>query len=590
MIWLFYARIFSVRKVPIWEYCIYLKLECVDSNVKLLMNKPIQQIDIIKIYETKRCLVVDDLTEVRASYKRMLRSFGSQDIHTAANGDQAMELVKNHRYDIILSDYNLDESKDGQQVLEELRYMNLLKYTTLYIIITGETSREMVLGAIENQPDDYITKPISQKMMRTRLDRALIKHEQFYSIKEAMDNRNYVKAVKLCDEGIIEHKRFYWDYVRYKGQVLILMNDIEAAKDLYLNALQEKEFIWAKIGLARTLLALDEPEEVEELLKSILAIDQRYIEALDIMAENFLRQKDYEKAQDAIERATMLSPKSIIRHRQLAEIAEKNNDDEVCLKAYEEAIRWNYNSCHAEAEDYLSMARKTVEMTTGRSSKEAMARNKKAISLLDRMARRFPDKTNKLRSAFIESQLQANQGKKTLALNIFNDAEKKLEEMEFKDVDARLDHAQCNLLFGDKNKAYTDLYAIAKENKDNEKVLARIDRISDVPITVASKKCAAELSQKGIQAYQQKNYDTSMNIFKDALTMFPNHIGVNLNMLQVVLAKSDTQKCSEDLYQWCEKCLSKVKGIGRDHNQYERYQFLEKQFHKVYQEFMMDAG
>jgi len=552
--------------------------------------KPIQQIDIIKIYETKRCLVVDDLTEVRASYKRMLRAFGSQDIHTAANGDQAMELVKNHRYDIVISDYNLDESKDGQQVLEELRYMNLLKYTTLYIIITGETSREMVLGAIENQPDDYITKPISQKMMRTRLDRALIKHEQFYTIKDAMDNRNYGKAIKLCDDGIAENKRFRWDYVRYKGQIFILMKNIHGAKEIYLEALQEKEFIWAKLGLARTLLELDEPEEVEELLQSILAIDPRYIEALDLMAEHYLKQKKYAKAQDAIERATKLSPKSINRHRHLAEIAEMNNDDEVCLKAYEEAIRWNYNSCHAQAEDYLGMARKTVEMTTGRKNKESMTRNKKAISLLDRMTRRFPDANNKLKSAFIESQLQSNQGKQTLAVSIFNKAEKQLEEMEFKDVDAQLDHAQSNILFGDKSKAYTDLFSISKENKDNEKVLERIDRISDVPITVASKKCAAELSQKGIQAYQRQEFDQAIDIFKDALKMFPNHIGVNLNMMQVALAKSDKEERSQELYDWCEKCLSKVNAIESTHNQYERFKFLEKQFHSVYQEFLADAG
>jgi len=552
--------------------------------------KPIQQIDIIKIYETKRCLVVDDLTEVRASYKRMLKAFGSQDIHTAANGDQAMELVKNHRYDIIISDYNLEESKDGQQVLEELRFMNLLKYTTLYIIITGETSREMVLGAIENQPDDYITKPISQKMMRTRLDRALIKHEQFYTIKEAMDNRNYVKALHLCDEGIKENQRFHWDYVRYKGQIFILMKSIDNAKELYLEALKEKEFIWAKLGLARTLLELDEPEEVESLLQSILEIDPRYIEALDLMTEYYLKQKKYDKAQNAIERATKLSPKSINRHRHLAEIAEMNNDDEVCLKAYEEAIRWNYNSCHAKAEDYLGMARKTVEITTGRKGKESITRTKKAISLLDRMTRRFPGENNKLKSAFIESQLQANQGKQTLANGIFEKAEKKLEEIEIKDPEVQLDHAQCNLLFGDKNKAYTDLFTISKENKNNQKILDRIDRISDVPITVASKKCAAELSQKGIQAYQRQEYDEAITIFKDALTMFPNHIGVNLNMMQVALAKSDKQQPSKELFDWCDKCLSKVSGIDRNHNQYERYAFLKKQFHTVYQEYLEDAS
>jgi len=552
--------------------------------------KPIQQIDIIKIYETKRCLVVEDLTEVRASYKRMLRNFGSQHIYTAANGDQAMEMVKNNHFDIIISDYNLDESKDGQQVLEELRYMNLLKYTTLYVIITGETGREMVLGAIENQPDDYITKPISQKMMRTRLDRALIKHEQFYSIKEAIDNRNYSKALKYCEVGIEENQRFRCDYVRFKGQIYLLMKSFDKAATLYRNALKEKEYIWAKLGLARALLELNEHEEIEDLLKSILAIDPRYIEALDLLSHYFIKEEKYDKAQWAIERATLLSPKSINRHRHLAEIAERNHDDETCLKAYEEAIRWNYNSCHAKAEDYLSMARKTVEVTTGRQGKEVISRSKKAISLLDRMTRRFPSENNKLKSEFIESQLQSNQGKKTLAKNIFDTAEKELNGMSVKDPETQLDHAQCNMLFGDKNKAYTDLYAISKEHKDKPNILARIDRISDVPITVASKKCAAELSQKGINAYQSEQYDEAIEIFKDALKMFPNHIGVNLNMMQVVLAKSNKEGTHKKLYDWCDKCISKVNAIDQTHNQYERYVVLDKQFRTVYEEYFTNAS
>jgi len=54
---------------------------------------------------------------------------------------------------------------------------------------------------------------------------------------------------------------------------------------------------------------LDEPEEVESLLQSILEIDPRYIEALDLMTEYYLKQKKYDKAQNAIERATKLVEK-----------------------------------------------------------------------------------------------------------------------------------------------------------------------------------------------------------------------------------------------------------------------------------------
>ena len=70
-----------------------------------------QQVEMAKIYRKKRCLVVDDMSEVRGSITRMLRSFGVQEIDTAANGDQAIEKCENHQYDIVVCDYNLGSGK-----------------------------------------------------------------------------------------------------------------------------------------------------------------------------------------------------------------------------------------------------------------------------------------------------------------------------------------------------------------------------------------------------------------------------------------------------------------------------------------------
>jgi CheY-like chemotaxis protein len=546
----------------------------------------LQQIDIIKIYEKKRCLIVDDLTEVRAAYKRMLRSFGAVDIDTAATGDQAMQMVEARQYGVIICDYNLDESKDGQQVLEELRHMNLLKYTTLFIIITAETSREMVLGAIENQPDDYITKPISQQMMRTRLDRALLKHEELYQIKAAMDSKSYGRAIRLCDEKIKEKTRYRWDCERYKAQIYWMMGNAEEARAIYENVLEEKEFAWAKIGLARTLIDSEQFDNIEPILKGIIKDDHRYIEAHDILSEFYERTRQYRKAQDATQRATELSPKSILRHRRLAELAEENQDDDTCLKAYEEAIRWNYNSCHARAEDYLSLARKTVSVTKGRKDREAVDRTKKALSMLERMTRRFPERKNKVKSGLIESQLHANQGKLNFAKSALDNAEKEYEILDPKDIDSRMDYAQSHLMVGDKKRAYKELHLISRECKNDRRILERIDKISDEPITVAGKQCAADLSRSGIEAYQRKDFDASLIIFNDALKMFPNHVGVNLNMVQVALAKTESDGKSKELYDYCKRCLLRVDGIDAEDKQYARYQFLHNQYQVAYSDFI----
>ena len=551
-------------------------------NALVKNTQPMQQIDIIKIYEKKRCLIVDDLTEVRASYKRMLRSFGVRELDTAATGDQAMELCEGRQYGMIICDYNLNDSKDGQQVLEELRHMDMLKYTTLFIIITAETSREMVLGAIENQPDDYITKPISQKLMRTRLDRALLKHENLYQIKSAMDSKSYARAIKLCDEKIKARHRYIWDCVRYKAQIYILMGKPLEAQKIYESVLKEKDFAWAKIGLARTLMETQSLEGIEGILTEILSKDHRYIEAHDLLSTYYEKTKQYKKAQKATEKATELSPKSIIRHRRLAELAEVNGDDEACLKAYEESIRWNYSSCHASPEDYLGLARKTVDVTKDKKDRSSVDKTKKALGLLERMHKRFPAKKNKVKANFIESQLYANQGKMNYAESILSAAEKGYGLLEPKDIDARLDFARAHLMSGDKQKAHKELHLLSKECSD-EQVLKRIDRISDEPISVAGKSCAADLSKQGITAYQKKSFDQAITIFSDALKMFPNHVGVNLNLIQAILAKNETDGKTTEFYQRCKECFTTIGKLNVEHKQYARYHFLLDQFEREYQ-------
>ena len=145
-----------------------------------------RQIDLIKLYSQMRCLVVDDMPDVRVAITGMLRVFGVQNIDVVANGEQAMEACFNTHYHMVLCDYNLGPGRDGQQVLEELRYRNRLNNTSIFVMITAESSREMVLGALEYQPDDYVTKPITQALLRQRLDRVLLRHRELYSIKKTM--------------------------------------------------------------------------------------------------------------------------------------------------------------------------------------------------------------------------------------------------------------------------------------------------------------------------------------------------------------------------------------------------------------------
>lgn len=94
-----------------------------------------------------RYLVVDDFDSFRLSMRTMLSSCGAENIELASGAKQAIDYCSYNKVDILLCDYNLGDGRNGQQILEELRFRKLLSHTAVFMIITAETSRHMVLAA-----------------------------------------------------------------------------------------------------------------------------------------------------------------------------------------------------------------------------------------------------------------------------------------------------------------------------------------------------------------------------------------------------------------------------------------------------------
>jgi CheY-like chemotaxis protein len=62
----------------------------------------------------------------------MLQSVGVLSIDNAPTGESAIDQIQNNAYDVILCDYNLGDNKeDGQQILEEIKYRELIKLSTI---------------------------------------------------------------------------------------------------------------------------------------------------------------------------------------------------------------------------------------------------------------------------------------------------------------------------------------------------------------------------------------------------------------------------------------------------------------------------
>ena len=138
--------------------------------------------------------------------------------------------MKRQAYDIVLCDYNLGfDKKDGQQVLEEAKHRGLIRYSSIFIMLAAENTMPMVMGAVEYQPDDYLIKPITKDILKTRIEKFIKKKADFLDIEKALLNKEYIRTIELCDEHIKSNPKNMLEYLRLKSDTFITIGRYEDA-------------------------------------------------------------------------------------------------------------------------------------------------------------------------------------------------------------------------------------------------------------------------------------------------------------------------------------------------------------------------
>ena len=168
-------------------------------------------------------------------------------------------------FDIILSDYLLDDGRDGQQLLEELRQQQLIPLGTVFMIITGERAYHNVVLVAELAPDDYLIKPFTADQLQARLLKACSRKNFFAPVYRKLDEGAYIGALNACDRLLANSSPFELDVLRLKGEILNALGRHDEAEVIYRDVLARKSVPWARMGLALSLRgtkSLDEAESV----------------------------------------------------------------------------------------------------------------------------------------------------------------------------------------------------------------------------------------------------------------------------------------------------------------------------------------
>jgi len=112
-------------------------------------------------------LIVDDEELLVKSCAQILSSEGYH-VYTEGRGRNALDSVRRHRPEIVLSDLHLPDT-DGMELLKEIRKISP---ETLVIVITGFATVDSSVEAIRAGAYDYIPKPFTATQLRILIGRA----------------------------------------------------------------------------------------------------------------------------------------------------------------------------------------------------------------------------------------------------------------------------------------------------------------------------------------------------------------------------------------------------------------------------------
>ncbi len=114
-------------------------------------------------------LIVDDYKTMLRVIRNLLSQIGFKNVDEANDGTQALDLIRQKNYGLIISDWNM-EPMSGLDLLKSVRAQNATPAgKTPFIMITAENKMENVIAAKQAGVNNYIVKPFSAEVLKGKM-------------------------------------------------------------------------------------------------------------------------------------------------------------------------------------------------------------------------------------------------------------------------------------------------------------------------------------------------------------------------------------------------------------------------------------
>ncbi|ALS98564.1 response regulator [Lacimicrobium alkaliphilum] len=494
-------------------------------------------------YHNKRVLVVDDQRPFLILLRGIMNNLGAQSVVVVQNGESAIAACRHEKFDIIISDLHLgSDKKNGYQLLEELRIRKLIRPTTVYIMVSADSDRPMVLGSIEKQPDDYIIKPFSQAQLHNRIAKAYHKRISLRHVYDKAMNGDNDGAIAACRTLISTHRKYSRACAAVLTDLLWREKRYDEALNLLESLSQSKALPWVTIALARTHLLRNNTKKAMFFARKICMQRLFMVDGLDLLAQAHMQSESLDEALDSIQKALAMAPYSLTRQFLGCEIARLAGDYEMAKNCCQAILEQSKKSVHRSVVHLCNYVRSILD--AAEKAEDKRQKNKfqqEAILVLQR--NRNDELLTRTKELFdygvyedlVGARINYLDGKLLEAKRLLNETQYQLRK--------KFDHYPMTMapdsidLMCDLGE-FEELSELLEQLKQSDIKLDAnlkylIDKTEDRTNRV--KQQYNKHNRDGLKKYAQGQYQGAYESFLAAQELAPMNTGVAINLLQCLL-------------------------------------------------------
>ena len=116
-------------------------------------------------------LIVDDQQSMRELTRHCLKQMGISKVAVAKSGEEALDVLGKTKFDLIVSDWNMD-GISGLELLTKIRNNPILGKLP-FIMATGQKEKGQIVAAKEAGANNYVVKPFSTADLKKRIEAVL---------------------------------------------------------------------------------------------------------------------------------------------------------------------------------------------------------------------------------------------------------------------------------------------------------------------------------------------------------------------------------------------------------------------------------